>query len=80
MQQLQRDEQARSQVIHTVSLDDIGADPERCGLKGSPTIVAATEKIGEIGGNCQVFQGKAVGVMVQQLLQEVPLAKLQEAK
>jgi electron transfer flavoprotein beta subunit len=80
VQQLQRDEQARSQVIHTVSLDDIGADPERCGLKGSPTIVAATEKIGEIGGNCQVFQGKAVGVMVQQLLQEVPLAKLQEAK
>ncbi len=80
VQQLQRDEQARSQVIHTVNLEDIGADPERCGIKGSPTIVAATEKIGEMGGNCQVFQGKAVGVLVQQLLQQVPLAHLQEAK
>ncbi len=80
VQQLQRDEQARSQVIHTVNLEDIGADPERCGIKGSPTIVAATEKIGEMGGNCQVFQGKAVGVLVQQLLQQVPLANLQEAK
>ena len=73
MQQLQRDEQARSQMIHTVTLDDIGADPERCGIKGSPTIVAATEKIGEIGGSCQMFQGKAVSVMVSELLHQVPL-------
>ncbi|MEN9271275.1 MAG: electron transfer flavoprotein subunit beta/FixA family protein, partial [Thermostichales cyanobacterium HHBFW_bins_127] len=40
VQQLLRDEQARHQVIRTITLDDIGADPERCGLKGSPTIVA----------------------------------------
>ncbi|MFN3927910.1 MAG: electron transfer flavoprotein subunit beta/FixA family protein [Pseudanabaenaceae cyanobacterium] len=76
VQQLQRDEQLRAQVIHTVSLDDIGADPNRCGLAGSPTIVAGTEKVAEIGGNCQLFQGKAVPVLVSELLNSVPLAQL----
>lgn len=73
VQHLHRHEQERSQVIHTVSLDDIGADPDRCGIKGSPTIVAGTEKIGEIGGNCHLLQGKAVPLMVSELLQQVPL-------
>jgi electron transfer flavoprotein beta subunit len=76
VQQLQRDEQARSMVMQTVTLDDIGADPDRCGLKGSPTIVAATEKIGEIGGNCQVWQGKPVPQMVAELLQEIAVRSL----
>lgn len=39
--------------IHTIDLDIVGADCERTGLKGSPTIVAATEKVGELGGSCK---------------------------
>jgi len=74
VQHLLRDEQARQQVIRTITLDDIGADPERCGLKGSPTIVAATEKVAEIGGHCQILQGKPVPVLVKELLQQVSLA------
>ncbi|BAC91305.1 electron transfer flavoprotein subunit beta/FixA family protein [Gloeobacter violaceus] len=68
VQQLQRDEAERSRVIRTVNLDDIGADPVRCGLKGSPTIVAATEKVGEIGGNCTLYQGKPLQQLVDDLL------------
>lgn len=79
VQQLQRDEQARSIVMQTVTLDDIGADPDRCGLKGSPTIVAATEKIGEIGGNCHLWQGKPISQMVGELLQEIAVRSLHRA-
>ena len=75
VQQLLRDEAARAEVIQILSLDDVGADPERCGLKGSPTIVAATEKVGEMGGNCQVFQGQPVPQLVQQLTQAVDLCR-----
>jgi electron transfer flavoprotein beta subunit len=76
VQALQRNEQERALVIHTVTLDDIGADPDRCGIKGSPTIVAATEKIGEIGGNCHLLQGKSVAHMVSELLSHVPNLKV----
>jgi electron transfer flavoprotein beta subunit len=68
VQQLQRDEEARKQVIRTVTLDDIEAVPDRCGLKGSPTIVAATEKVGEIGGSCIIYQGRSIDVLVQDAL------------
>jgi electron transfer flavoprotein beta subunit len=74
--QLQRDEVERNQVIQTVSLDEIQADPVRCGLKGSPTIVAATEKVGEIGGKCVLFQGKPIDTMVSGLLADISLAEL----
>ncbi|MEN9279081.1 MAG: hypothetical protein Q6K92_11815, partial [Thermostichus sp. DG_1_5_bins_95] len=67
VQQLMRDEAARAEVIQILNLEDVGADPERCGLKGSPTIVAATEKVGEMGGNCQVFQGQSVPNLVKSL-------------
>ncbi len=73
VQRLQRDEVLRKTYIQTVTLDDIQADPERCGLKGSPTIVAATEKVGEIGGNCTLYQGKGPQVLVQELLTKVAL-------
>ncbi|MBC7997270.1 MAG: electron transfer flavoprotein subunit beta/FixA family protein, partial [Leptolyngbya sp.] len=48
VQQLQRNTEELSKFIKTVDLDLVGADVERCGLKGSPTIVAWTEKVGEI--------------------------------
>ncbi|AGY56961.1 electron transfer flavoprotein subunit beta/FixA family protein [Gloeobacter kilaueensis] len=68
VQQLQRDEAERRRAIRTVTLDDIEADPARCGLKGSPTIVAATEKVGEIGGHCTFYQGKAAAQLVSDVL------------
>lgn len=73
VQRLMRDEAARAEAIQILNLDDVGADPKRCGLQGSPTIVAATEKVGEIGGNCQVFQGQPVPQLISQLTQAVDL-------
>jgi electron transfer flavoprotein beta subunit len=73
VQHLMRDEQERKQVIRTVNLDDVQAAPERCGLKGSPTIVAATEKVGEIGGQCAVYQGRPIEVLVGEVLGNTPI-------
>jgi electron transfer flavoprotein beta subunit len=68
VQKLQRQPDELKKFIQTVDLDLIGADPERCGLKGSPTIVAATEKVGELGGNCQMHEGHAAEDMVAEVL------------
>ncbi len=68
VQQLLRNEVEQKKYIQTVDLDVIGADPDRCGLKGSPTIVAATEKVGEIGGNCTMHEGHTASVLVEELL------------
>lgn len=59
--------------IQTIDLDLIGADPERTGLKGSPTIVAATERVGDIGGNCRMHEGQAPENLVDQVLEETNL-------
>jgi electron transfer flavoprotein beta subunit len=74
VQRLMRDEAARAEAIQILNLDDVGADPKRCGLQGSPTIVAATEKVGEIGGNCQIFQGQPVPQLVKELAQALDLS------
>jgi electron transfer flavoprotein beta subunit len=66
-QELTRNEELKNQYIQTITLDDVGADPELCGLKGSPTIVAHTDKVGQIGGQCIMHQGKSI----EQLLKEV---------
>lgn len=66
-QELSRNEALKSEYIFTVTLDDIGADPEFCGLKGSPTIVAHTDKVGQIGGNCVMHQGKSIDVLVKEV-------------
>jgi len=76
VQRLQRDEAERKAVIRTVTLDDIGADPTRCGLRGSPTIVAATEKVGEIGGQCVLYQGRPVEALVGEALRNASIAEL----
>lgn len=68
VQQLQRRQEELKQYIQTIDLDMIGADTERCGLKGSPTIVAATEKVGEIGGNCTMHEGSAPETLVKEVL------------
>lgn len=68
VQQLARRQEELKQYIQTIDLDLIGADPERCGLKGSPTIVAATEKVGEIGGSCKMHEGHSPEELVQEII------------
>jgi len=68
VQQLARSPEEMKQYIQTVDLDVIGADCDRCGLKGSPTIVAATEKVGELGGNCAMHEGHAPQELVGDVL------------
>jgi electron transfer flavoprotein beta subunit len=70
VQWLQRHPEDLKKVITTVDLDTVGADPEKCGLKGSPTIVAHTEKVGEIGGNCKMFEGQAISDMVVNIIEK----------
>lgn len=76
VQQLVRDPQAAQAVIQVLNLDQIEADPVLCGLMGSPTIVAATEKVGEVGGSCEVLQGQSVADLVSELLHRAPLQHL----
>ncbi len=73
VQMLLRNEEEKSKVIKTLTLDDVGADPTKCGLKGSPTIVAKTDKVAEIGGSCQVRQGMSVEHMVKDVVQNTNL-------
>jgi len=54
--------------IHNIDLDLVGADPERAGLKGSPTIVAWTEKVGELGGSCTMHEGHSTQELVQDVI------------
>src|SRR5262249_9731185 len=70
---LLRNEEEKNKGIKTLTLDDIGADPLLCGLKGSPTIVAKTDKVAEIGGSCVVRQGSPIEEMVQDVLQNTNL-------
>lgn len=69
VQMLLRNEEEKNNVIKTVTLDDVGADPTLCGLKGSPTIVAKTDKVSEIGGSCKLRQGEPIEQMVREVLQ-----------
>jgi electron transfer flavoprotein beta subunit len=75
VQQLQRNPEELKKYIQTIDLDTIGADPNRTGLKGSPTIVAATEKVGEIGGNCTMHEGNAPEVLVEEVLKTTRLSE-----
>lgn len=73
VQELMRNEALRSEYIFTVDLDMVEANPDLTGLKGSPTIVAKTDKVGTIGGNCVMHQGKAVEELVVDVTQHTNL-------
>jgi len=73
VQHLLRNEEEKNRTIKILTLDDVGADPLLCGLKGSPTIVAKTDKVAEIGGSCKVRQGEPVETMVRDVLQTTNL-------
>lgn len=75
VQQLARQPEELKKFIQTVDLDLIEADPTRTGLKGSPTIVAATEKVGDIGGNCKMHEGEAPQVMVEEVLKSTNISE-----
>lgn len=70
VQHLQRNPEELKKFIQTIDLDVIGAEADRCGLKGSPTIVAATEKVGEIGGNCQMHEGSSPENLVKEVIEK----------
>lgn len=80
VQQLKRDNEALQKIIKTVNLDDIGADPVRCGLKGSPTIVAKTEKVGELGGSCTMHEGESAHDMIQEIVKSGCVNEFLKAK
>ncbi|MFM7469398.1 MAG: electron transfer flavoprotein subunit beta/FixA family protein [Vampirovibrionales bacterium] len=69
VQALGRDAELKKGSVEVITLDTIGADPMLCGLKGSPTIVGKTWKIGDIGGSCTVYEGIPVEHMVQHSFQ-----------
>lgn len=68
VQHLLRDKAEMDKYIKVVNLDDVGADPVKCGLKGSPTIVARTDKVSELGGSCILRQGLPVEDMVSDVV------------
>ncbi len=68
VQYLLRNEEEKINYIKAITLDDVGADPVKCGLKGSPTIVARTDKVSEIGGSCVIYQGAPVEQMVSDMV------------
>jgi electron transfer flavoprotein beta subunit len=70
-QALMRNEEEKKTLIKVVNLDEVQADAVNCGLKGSPTIVARTDKVSEIGGNCKLIQGHSTEVMVNELMKNV---------
>jgi electron transfer flavoprotein beta subunit len=78
-QLLMRNETEKKKLIQVVNLDDIGAEPVSCGLKGSPTIVARTDKVSEMGGNCKIQQGHASSQMVKDMMLNVDLKEFVKA-
>lgn len=73
VQHLLRNEEEKAKYIKVINLDDINAEPSKCGLKGSPTIVARTDKVSEIGGSCKIHQGQSIDHMVKDLIKDTDL-------
>ncbi|MEB3246023.1 MAG: electron transfer flavoprotein subunit beta/FixA family protein [Vampirovibrionales bacterium] len=75
-QRLMRDDALKAQYIETVTLDTVNADEKLSGLRGSPTIVGKTWKVGEVGGSCVVRQGMPVEAMVASVMNLKPVKEL----
>jgi electron transfer flavoprotein beta subunit len=73
VQRLAKNPEELKKYVQTIDLDIIGADSERCGLKGSPTIVAWTEKVGDIGGNCTMHEGHSAEQLVGEVVNNTNL-------
>lgn len=70
VQELKRDENLKHEFIEIIDLATIKANDMKCGLNGSPTIVSMTWKIGVVGGNCEMHQGKSAKEMVAELFEK----------
>ena len=71
VQDIKRSEEMQKKYLQVVDLDKVEADPIRCGLAGSPTIVSMTWKIGVVGGNCKMHQGKSASELVSEVVTQV---------
>jgi electron transfer flavoprotein beta subunit len=58
--------------IQTLSCDDLGVEPERCGIEGSPTKVFKVESVVLSGGGHEQFQptSEGVGELLDSLIEE----------
>lgn len=72
VQEVKRNEKLQKEFIQMINLDDCKADERYCGLAGSPTIVSMTWKIGTVGGNCTMHQGKGAEEMVHEVITQAP--------
>ncbi len=70
VQEVKRSQKMQKDFVEFVNLEQVAADDARCGLPGSPTIVSMTWKIGVVGGNCTMHQGKSVTEMVSETLEQ----------
>lgn len=68
VQDIKRNEELRKKYVEIIDLATCQADEMRCGLPGSPTIVSVTWKIGTVGGNCVMHQGKSVQEMTEEVI------------
>jgi len=68
VQEVKRNEKLQKEFLEVVDLAQVGADDTQCGLAGSPTIVSMTWKIGTVGGNCKMHQGKSALELVSEVL------------
>jgi electron transfer flavoprotein beta subunit len=75
VQEIKRSEDLKNEFVEVININTCEAEESRCGLNGSPTIVSATWKIGTVGGNCIMHQGKSVPEMVQELTGSSELLK-----
>jgi electron transfer flavoprotein beta subunit len=79
VQQLGRNPEEKKRYIQVIDLDTVGANPQEAGLRGSPTIVGMTWKIGEVGGSCELRQGHPVPDMVKEVKQASGLQQFVKA-
>ena len=80
VQGLKRNEKLKEEFVKIIDLATVEADDSKCGLPGSPTIVSATWKIGTVGGNCTMHQGKSVEDMVAEVVTTESAALAEFAK
>ncbi len=69
VQDIMREEEKKNKYIKILNINDIKANPDFLGIKGSPTIVSKTEKISEISGNCKILKGsKELSLELKEIL------------
>ncbi len=70
--QLKEEYTAKNLYIHTLTMDDLQLDQERCGVHGSPTKVHKIESVVLAGGNHQMVDATKNGIsnLIDQLMED----------